>query len=290
METTVERTELVEIEAAVKACNAVAVPEPIRAALVRDLGPVANRLAKYADAAMMFVTDQASAEEASQVCTAIAADITAVKNHEVLAKITAGLHDLHRKWTGLRDMFVAPLEANRKVLKGKVITWQEGERRKAEEIQRKLQAAADAKAALERAKQEAEARRQREIETAALQKAEDARRAAAQAKGDERARLEAEANAADRKAAAANVKAETRTDAAASVVAPTVTVVAPKSGLRTSKTWKVIRVEEDAFYRALATRPDMRGYVEIKTTAMERVKAANPSCEIPGIVFNQVTR
>jgi hypothetical protein len=285
-----ERTELVEITRAVEACNAVAVPDPVRVALVRDLGPVANRLAKYAAATSMTVTNEAEAEEASQICTAIAADIATVKNHEVLSKITSGLHDLHRRWTGLRDLFVAPMTRDRKTIKDKVIAWQEAEKRKAEEIQRKLQAEADAKAAREREKQEAEACRQRQIEEDARRKAEDARRAAAEADGKERARLEAAANAADRAANAAAVKAEARVEAAASVIAPTVTVAAPKSGLRTSKAWKVVSIKHDAFYRALATRPDLRGYIEIKTTAMERVKAANPSMEIPGIEFEQITR
>ena len=285
-----KRTELVEIEAAVEACNAVAVADPVRVALVRDLGPVADRLAKYAAATAITVTNKDEADNAAQICTAIAADIKAVKDHEVLSKITAGLHDLHRKWTGLRDLFVAPMERDRKIIKGKVIAWQEVERINAEEIQRKVQAEADAKAARERAKQEAEARRQREIEAEATRKAEDTRRAAAKAKGDERARLEAAANAADRKAAAANIKAEVKVEAAAAVIAPTVHVQAHKSGLRTAKAWKVKDIDYDMFFKAMAEYADLRGFVEIKQTAMERTKAANPSTEIPGITFEQVTR
>ena len=286
-----DQTELAEVEAAVEACNAVAVPDPVRQALVRDLGPVANRLANYASCAVeMVVVDQQSAKNATDVCNGIAADIKAVKDHEVLSKITSGLHDLHRKWTGLRDLFIGPMEANRKVIKRKVIVWEAGERCKAEEIQRKAQAEADAKAAMERAKQEADARRQREIEAEAVRKAEDARRAADKAKGAERARLEAEANAADRKAASANIKAEAKTETAASVIAPTVTVATPKSGLRVSRAWKVKAIDQVAFFKAVGERADLRGYVEIKQTNMARAKAANPSTEIPGVTFEQIRR
>jgi len=74
------------------------------------------------------------------------------------------------------------------------------------------------------------------------------------------------------------------------VVAPTVSVAAPKSELRTSKAWKVKNIDGDTFYRALATRPDLRGYVKILETGLERAKAANPSAEIPGVVFEVVVR
>lgn len=145
-----ETKELVEIAKAVEACNAVAVPEPIRAALVRDLGPVANALAIYSKWAQLPVTNEGEAKDAADHCQSIAIDIKAVQNCEVLSKVTDGLHKLHRQWTGLRDLFIAPLERDRRTIKNKVIAWQEGERRKAEELARKLQADADAKAARER--------------------------------------------------------------------------------------------------------------------------------------------
>jgi len=286
-----KQNELIEIEAAVDACNAATVPDPVRQALVRDLGPVAGRLTNYAAmAAEMEVPCQASADVATKICNDIAADIKTVKGHEVLSKITSGLHDLHRKWTGLRDLFIGPMERDRKAIKAKVIAWQEIERKKAEEIQRKAQAEADAKAARERTKQEAEARRQREIEAEAAHKAEEARQAAAKAKGAERAKLEAEANAADRKATSANIKAEARSEAAASVITPTVTVVAPKSGIKSARAWKVKNIDQQVFFKALGTQLDLCGYVEIKERNMERSKAANPSMEIPGVTFEQIRR
>jgi len=245
-----ERTELMEIERAVEACNAVAVPDPIRAVLVRDLGPIAAALPMYAKAAeTLSVTDQKTADDATQICSDIAGCVKIVKDHEVLSKITAGLHDLHRKWTGLRDLFIAPLERDRKTIKGKVIAWQEGERRKAEEVQRKLQAEADAKAQRER--------------DALLKKAESVK---------------------------TPEKQEAYREQAAAVIAPTVTVAAPKSGLRVSKAWIVKSVDGDVFYAALAHNSDLRGYVEVNMTRLARVKAANPSVTVPGVTFELITR
>jgi hypothetical protein len=245
----VEQAELVEIEKAVEACNAVAVPDPVRVALVRDLKPIANRLAQYSAATAMTVANKEQADEAAQVCTAIAADIATVKQHEVLSKITDGLHQLHRRFTGLRDLFVAPMEFNRRTLKAKVVAWQEEERRKAEELTRKLQAEANAKAAKER--------------EAMLKKA-------AALKTPE--------------------KAEAIRQQAAAVIAPTIHIEAPKSGLRVSKAWTVKNIDLDGFYAALATRPDLRGFVEINNTRLARAKAANPNMEVPGVVFDLITR
>ncbi len=245
-----ERTELVEIERAVKACNAVAVPDPVRIALVRDLRPIAERLAEYSRVAnTLDVLDKDDADSATICWAGIAADIKAVKDHQVLGAITAGLHDLHRKWTGLRDLFVDPMERDRKTIKGKVIAWQEAERKKAEEIQRGLQAEADEKA-----------RKERE---ALLKKA---------------------------KSVKTPEKKEAYQEQAASVIAPTVHVEAPKSGLRTARAWKVKKIELGVFFKALAERHDLSGYVEVKTTRMESVKAGNPATEIPGVVFEQVVR
>lgn len=249
METETECTELAEIEKAVEACNAVAVPDPIRAALVRDLGPVAARLAEYASTALLPVTNESEAKGAAEICDQIAADIKTVKDHEVLSKITDGLHKLHRQWSGLRNLFVEPMERDRRTIKNKVIAWQEAERRKAEEIQRKAQAEADAKAAREQA--------------ALLKKAESVK---------------------------SPEKQEAYREAAAAVIAPTIHVSAPKSGLRTQTVWKVKSVNAKAFFAAAANRQDLQGFAEIKIAAMERTKAANPNTEIPGVVFEKVTR
>jgi len=286
-----ERVELVQVNELVKATNAVAVPNPIREELIRTLSPVAERMAGYEKLARtIIVADQADADMAAQADKEIAADIKLVEGNDVLSKIIKGLDSLHGKAVAVRSLFVGPMKGYRKTIRQPVLDWEADEKKKADELARKLNAEAEARAARERAIQEAEARRQHEIEAVAMRKAEDARRAAAEAQGQERARLEAEANAADRKAAAANVKAEAKIEVAAATVAPTVHVEAPKSGMRMAKAWKIKDIDADVFCHALAIRPDLRGYIEIKTSNMERAKAANPSTEIPGITFEQITR
>jgi hypothetical protein len=152
-----ERSELVEVEAAVAACNAVAIAEPIKVALVATLKPIAERMENYKQNALMPVISQKDADAAATVCAAIAADIATVKGDEVLSKITDGLHKLHRRFTGLRDMFVTPLESNRKTIKGSIIAWQQTEADKAAKEQARLQAIADEKARKEREALEARA-------------------------------------------------------------------------------------------------------------------------------------
>jgi len=286
-----ERVELVQVNKLVEATNAVAVPNPIREELIRTLSPVAERMAGYEQLAKTLrVVNQAGADDAARVDKEIAADIKIVEGDDVLAKIIRGLDQLHGKAVAVRSLFVGPMKGYRKTIRQPVLDWEAAEKKKADDLARKLNAEAEAKAALERAKQEAEAQRQRDIESAALRKAEDARRAVAKAKGDERARLEAAANAADRKAAAANIKSEAKTEAAAAVFAPTVHVQAAKTGMRKSTAWTVKGINEAEFYGALVNNPSFRGFVEINKTRLARAKSANPSMEITGIAFEQVTR
>ena len=81
------------VESVVKETNAIVpVADGIRAALVRDLGPVADRLARYEGADLVPVPNKQDADGAAVLCEQIAQDIKAVKGHEVLSKITAGLH------------------------------------------------------------------------------------------------------------------------------------------------------------------------------------------------------
>jgi chemotaxis protein histidine kinase CheA len=287
-----ERTELVEVERAVAACNAVAVPNPVRVALVRDLGPVANRLAEYAEAAETIrVIDKQSADQAASICDRIAADIKTVENHEVVSRITDGLYKLHRQWTGLRDMFVGPMKGNRKTIKMRVTDWEAREAAKAEALRAKLQAEAEAKAATKKAQEEAEAKRQLAIQQEAERKAQDARIAAAAAQGAEKARLEAAANAADRKANAAAVKVEARTEAAANVIAPTIHIDAPKSGMRSQGivTCEIVSITE--FVKAAVARPDLCGYIDQKTlaAALKTTRISNSMFEVPGVKFGRKT-
>jgi len=286
-----ERVEIVQVEALVKATNEVSVPDQIRKELIRTLSPVAERMAGYAEMAQTInVTCQDDADNAAKADKEIAADIKIVEGDDVLSKIIRGLDQLHGKAVAVRSLFVGPMKGYRKTIRQPVLDWEADEKKKADEIQRKAQAEIDARTARENARHEAEIQRQRDIEAKAQRDAEDARRAAVEAQGAERARLEAAANAADRKAAVANVKAEAKAEVAASVIAPTVHVEAPKSGLRVAKAWKVTAINEAEFYGALVHNPTLRGFVEINETRLARAKAANPSMEIPGVVFVQITR
>jgi len=163
------------VEAVVKETNAVVpVSDSIRAALVRDLGPVQERISEYLLCMKAPVTNQAEADRAALVCADIATDIKAVKEHEILSKITAGLHGLHRRWTGLVNEFVTPMDMARRQIKERILTWERGEREKAEAEQRRLQALADEQARKERerlekqaAKMKTEERREALLEQAA---------------------------------------------------------------------------------------------------------------------------
>lgn len=163
------------VEAVVKETNAIVpVADGIRAALVRDLGPVADRLARYEGAALAPVLNKSDADGAAALCEQIAQDIKSVKGHEILSKITAGLHTLHRRWTGLVNDFVTPMETARRQIKSNILKWETAEREKAEAEQRRLQAIADEQARRERerlekqaAKMKTEERREALLEQAA---------------------------------------------------------------------------------------------------------------------------
>lgn len=130
----------------------------MREAIVRDLSPIAERIEAYKRAAeAITVACQSDAETAAKMCDAIAADVKSVKNHEILDGVIKGFHSMHRRLTGLRDAFVAPMEASRKTIKGKVIAWQTAEAEKAERERARLQAIADEQARKERERLEAQA-------------------------------------------------------------------------------------------------------------------------------------
>jgi hypothetical protein len=146
------------LEVVVAETNAVVpVADTIRAALIRDLGPVQERIPEYLLCVKTPVTNQPEADRAALVCSDIAADIKLVKEHEVLSKITAGLHNLHRKWTGLVGEFVFPMDQARRQIKSNILAWEQAEREKAEAEQRRLQALADEQARKERERLEKQA-------------------------------------------------------------------------------------------------------------------------------------
>lgn len=162
----VEATEILALAGIIEDTNKIVVQDAIKNTLVTDLTPIADRIAMYREAAeTMEVTNEDEATEAAGICDEIATDLKRVKDHEVLSGIVSGLHTLHRKWTGFRGIFSDPMEKHRKALKAKVIEWQEEERIKAEQAQRKLQAEADKKAREEAARLQKKAETVKKPET-----------------------------------------------------------------------------------------------------------------------------
>jgi hypothetical protein len=237
------------VESVVAETNAVVpVSDGIRETLVRDLGPVADRLSRYQGAALQAVKTREDAEAAAVICEEIATDIKAVKGHDVLSKITGGLHTLHRRWTGLVGEFITPMDTARRQIKANILAWEQAERAKAEAEQQRLQAIADEAARKERDR---------------LEKLADTRKTP-------------------------EVK-EAYREQAAQVAAPVIQVAAPVVNIRRQKKWTVNAVDEAAFYAALAQDKNLRGYVEIDRNRLARAKAANPSMNVPGITFDQIT-
>ena len=76
---------------------------------------------------------------------------------------------------------------------------------------------------------------------------------------------------------------------AAQVQAPVIQVAAPVVNIRRQKRWVVKAIDEAAFFAALAQDKNLRGYVDINNNRLARAKAANPSMEIAGVEFSQIT-
>jgi len=238
---------VVELEAATDAVNALTIPDPVRQALVLDLGPIAGRIATYqvrADA--LVVTNEAEAIEAAALCHEIAKDIKAVKGHDVLAKIKNGLHKAHRQFTGLENCFIDPLAAIGKGTKGKLIAYQQKVEAEAKAEERRLQAIED-----ERARKEKAALEKRAASLKTLEKKEEA------------------------------------LAAAAAVTSHTVTVQAPKAGVMMQKRWAVKELNLATFLQACIADGNLLGYVTIDMNKLARAKSANTMLTIPGVEFHQ---
>lgn len=111
-----------------------------------------------------------------------------------------------------------------------------------------------------------------------------------QAEADERARKEQERLLKQAEKIKTPELKQQRMEEAQTVIAPTVHVEVPKSGGRITKYWTATVTDTAAFFKAVAERPELVGYVKIETTLMTRAKEANPMISIPGITFNQEVR
>jgi len=142
---------------------------------------------------------------------------------------------------------LALIEEKRDILGGSLTLWD----RKVELTRQEKQRLLDEEARKAREAQEAEARRQRQLEEDNRRKAEEARKAAEQASDAEKQRLLNEAAAADRRAASAASKAEIKETTAAAIVAPVVQeeTKEEKKGQKTIDDPVVKIIDADAFIR-----------------------------------------
>ena len=286
-------TEIAEVVRMVANTNeGLVIREPLQVQLIEDLTPVAERMGTYAAfAAGIEVVCQKDADFAMAKEKEIANDVKAIKGNEILSKIIKGLHNLHKDWKGLENRFVPNMDASRKAIRAVRIKWEEEQAELAAAAQRKLQAAADEKARKERENQERLAKNQRDKENKARQEEEAALKAAAEATDEkERKRLEAEADRKRREAEKAQEQADMREDNAAAVAAPVVSVQAPRAVGGSRMTTVAEIVNQQAFFQAVATNPQLAGFVEIKHTALAGARRANAMFTVPGVTFKQVRK
>lgn len=217
-----------------------------RAAIVATLQPVATRLPAYQQfAETCVISTKPSADNAASILGDIDRDNKSVT--EAMEPWISRVFQFHRRCTGLRNLFTDPLAAAKGKIKGKLIAWQEAERKAAEELQAKLQAEAD-----EKARKEAER----------LTK--------------EAGKLKTPEKVQERLEAAASIVAPT-----VRIEAQTVT------GLRVQKRWVVKSVDLAEFLSAAAKDRNLWGYITVESTKLQRTKSANTMLEVPGVVFEQ---
>lgn len=232
------------LEKELNGAASLAVSQEETAALVAVLRPLAEKAAEaIALASEMDVRDKDTADRASVAANAIAGISNEIG--DALAGCVSKAHLYHKAWTALRKVFLDPLDSARGGLRARIKSWKAVEELRAEQLRRKLQAEADAKARKDREELE---RRAAKVKTEA--KREELREMAAQ--------IEAPV---------------------ISVEAPKV------AGFRASKKWAVVSIDQRAFIEGAAKDKSLIGFVEISPTALARAKQANAMFEAPGVVF-----
>ena len=244
-------TPLASLELAITETNGLTIADAQKAKLLEVLKPIADGIAAtLATADRVAVVDKASADHAAALRDAILADAktaeTALRDFD--NGLIDRLHKTHRAWTALLSAFKSPLEDAAKLVKGKVITWQEAEAEKARAEQARLQAEAD-----ERARKLKE---QLEREAAKLKSPEK-----------KQERLEA---------AAAVVAPVVH------VAAPVAAVKTQRrwfvAGVDKAAIIKAAAADSLGI---------LNGFLEINATALQRAKSANPELQVPGVTFEQ---
>lgn len=282
-----------ELKIVQESSAAVVLREPALQTLVATLTPIADRLAEYkASAESLAVTDKATADRGALLIQSLKADIEIVKAQ--FADPTAKANALHKLWTGFQARFMDVMIPAGKLIRTKILAWEDEERRKAEAERARLQAIEDARIKAENDRIEAAARALREKEEAA--RAEQARleRLAQQAKSEAaRIRAQAAAEEARKQAEATAAKAMAKENTAPKVAA-SVFVAPPKaSGIRSGTWyWLVENIDAPVFLAAAARDSNLAGYIDWEKVkaALVKSKVANKALTVPGVTFREDRR
>jgi len=237
-----------EVMLAITETNALEIADPVRQSLVSDLQPVANQIAAYEAAAK---TMEATDTESAKAITELCETIaTDIKTVKNQEVLSKIVKGLHS------------MHRRWTTIRGTFLDPMEAARKT---LKGKVMDWDDA----EQAKADEIERKQ-------------------QAEVDAKARREREAL--EKKAAAIKTpeKKEALLEQAAATVAPTVTVNAPKSGIRSQLKWAVKSVDTGVFLAAAASNPMMAGFIEIKENMLARSKASNPAFACAGVEFHQI--
>lgn len=244
-------TKLVEVELLVDSANLPVLAEDDRNTIVETLKPLVTDIGSAGQIASQYVCNSlADAETGVELKAGLSKNIKAVEGVLKASKQEAAKR--HKAWCSLEAMFLDPFKAAYTSIHQKATQWQLAENERAAAEQRRLQAEADEKARkeAERLEKQAEKLKTPELKEQRLEEAHQVRAAA-----------------------------------------PVVQVMAPKAtGLRMAMVPKVKSLDQEAFFKALATDKSLRGYVEIKMTALERARSANNALEIPGVVYEMRAR
>lgn len=156
-----EKTPITEFELVASETSRLAINDATLAEAIKTLKPIADGIPDAIERSKTLTVSSADdADEAAKLRDAILdAHKLAIKTvNEFDDGIIDRLFRLHRRWTAFRNMF-SPLEDAAKAIKGRIIAWQEDERKKAAAEQARLQAEADERARKEKERLEKEAAR-----------------------------------------------------------------------------------------------------------------------------------
>lgn len=242
--------EVITPELVVAQVNAPVLAEDQSAALIATLAPIAARRDEITTLATSYECyGQDDADRAGLALKDIDADLKTVA--AVLAAPKQAAHERHKLITTLEKALTEAHGQAKAALKTKVAAWVSEERRKAAEIQAKLQREADERAARERAALEAKA-----------------------------AKMKTEAKREEYEQRAADVQSVT-----VAVDAP------KASGVRLSERWKATVADPAALLAHVAQDPRGfldDGIIAISETKLAAAKTRFTSLALPGVRFEKV--